>query len=185
MPARKRIASGLAIAGTLALTACFGAQTPLIPAGEAILPLDREITVCPEDEASCFTMAALDDGYVTPSDMPPGDRGTARFAPLLASGGVQYFILEAKPDGELEVIHLIARRAAGTSPGPATIDIAPADCDDLQGEARAAFEAAGGEISHGFVSNCRAPDHDTLRSALVSVYGDVLADDNWWLAQSR
>lgn len=171
----------LPLAGAFVLSACFGAEEPLIPEGQGVLPVDGEITLCPEDEASCFTMMATDDGYVTPSDMAPGDRETARFAPLVALEGPHYFILEIRPENESEVLHLIARRAGGTSPPPADIDIAPPDCSDLQGEARDIYEAGGGDISTGLVSNCRSPDLDTLRQALHATYGGLLGEDGWWI----
>lgn len=185
MTGDKQATSVLALAGAFFLTACFGAEGPLIPEGEGVLPLDGEITLCPEDESSCFSMSATGDGYATPSDMPPGDRGTARFAPLMVSDGIQIFILELRPDNEQEVLHLIARRASGTSPAPASLDVAPPDCSDLQGEALEIYEAAGGEVSTGLVSNCRSPDLETLRQALRSTYRERFDDDDWWIEASH
>ncbi len=179
----KHVRAIMAMAGALVLPACFGAERSLVAPGEGILPVDHAITLCPEGEDSCFTMQARGDGYVTPPDMRPGDRGTARFAALMAVDGVQVYILEMRPDGEREVLHLLARRAAGTSRAPATLDVAAPDCSDLAEEAREAFEAAGGEISSGFVSTCRSPDIESLRQALRATYGEQLGGDDWWIEQ--
>ena len=162
------------------LAACFVSETPLIPLGEAVLPVDGSINMCVERNDPCFEMAIEGDTYVSVKKNEDNEGGRARFAPLVAVSGRQVFILEAFDESEPGYLYILARRARNPGAGDATFDLAAIDCEDLTEEAMDAWLAAGGSYKRGFVSECQSPDLATLRAALIASLSEELEDEDWW-----
>ncbi|MDJ0920989.1 MAG: hypothetical protein QNI84_07660 [Henriciella sp.] len=164
------------------LGACFVSEAPLIPAGEAVLPLDYALTLCPDGPDSCFAMRVEGDGYATSPDYDEGDPGTARFVPLMQVEGRQIFVLEAHDLNDDAYTYLVARRRGTDAPGDADLDLALVSCGDLSEAQRSEFVAAGGTIQGGWGSECIAPDLATLTDTLRFVYEPQFSDEVWWAA---
>lgn len=174
----------LALSACATLAGCFTSEEPLIEAGEAVLPIDRSITICLDEDQPCIELLVDGDGYQSGPGGPPDAAGRARFAPLVQAAGKQIFILEVQPDGSPGYIHLIARRADNPDTTGSDLDLAAPDCRDLKSEVSDAFEASGGVISVGMVSTCFSPDLDTLKTAWINAYGGELGDNEWWASRS-
>jgi hypothetical protein len=162
------------------LTACYVSDDALIPAGEAVLPMDHGLTLCPDQPDNCVSMHVDGDGYVTAPDADPDETGAARFYPLTQVDGRQIFLLEAHDTEDAAFTYLVARRASADAAGSADMELALVTCSDLTEAQETAFLAAGGSISAGWGSECRAPDLQTLTATLREVYREKLADETWW-----
>lgn len=162
------------------LAACFVSEEPLIPIGEAVLPIDYALTLCPDRPNNCTTLISDGDTYRTAPDVDPNETGTARFYPIAQAEGRQVFLLEAYDTDDDAFTYLLARRRTPDAIGDADLDLALVSCSDLTNEEEDWFRANGGEISSGWGSECRAPDLQTLIVTLRRVYHDDLADEDWW-----
>jgi len=162
------------------LTACYVSDKTLIPEGEAVLPMDHGLTLCPDRPDNCVTMHVQGDRYVTAPDADPDETGAARFYPLTQVNGRQIFLLEAHDTEDDAFTYLVARRTAADAEGIADMDLALVTCGDLSKEQETEFLAAGGDISAGWGSECRAPDLPTLATTLRTVYAADFADEAWW-----
>lgn len=162
------------------LTACFEGETKLIPAGEAVLPIDGPIRVCLEEAEPCFEMQVSGDGYFT--DALPDEEGgaTLRFAPLTQASDRQIYILEATPDEGGGVILAVARRSFAETSHGASFDIAAVECSKLSDEAEQAFEAAGGYKRSGFLTTCVSPNLEAIRAAFMTGFQPHFGDEDWW-----
>jgi len=162
------------------LGACFVSDDPLIPQGEAVLPIDHSLTLCPDGPDQCFDMQVVGDGYVIGPDQQNDESGAARFSPLVQIDGRQIFLLEAHDSEDDVYSYLVARRRSIDEVSDADMDLALVVCSDLTELQISAFEAAGGEVSSGFGSGCRAPDLATLKTTLRQAYRDQFSDEAWW-----
>ena len=163
--------------GVLTLSGCFVSTTSLIPAGDAVLPIDGPVTVCLEENDPCFVMPVSGDGYIT--DGPATAQGRLRLSPLTQAAGRQVYLAEAESqDGGF--VYLLARRAPDGMAPTGSFELAGIDCGDLPETAFEAFEAAGGVYSGGFIKNCEPSGLDMLKATMIAGYGAFLADDAWW-----
>ena len=162
------------------LTACYVSDEALIPAGTAVLPVDHVLTLCPDGPDKCFSMQVEGDRYVTAPDADPDETGAARFVPLTQVDGRQIYLLEAHDTGDDNFSYLVARRTSLDANRAADMDIALVSCGDLSPAQEAEFLAAGGVISSGWGSECRAPDLQTLTATLREAYRAKFADEAWW-----
>ena len=162
------------------LGACFVSDEALIPAGDAVLPVDHELTLCPDQPDTCILMRVEADGYATFADADDDESGMARFFPLTQVDGRQIFLLEAYDQEDGVYSYLVARRRSEGAAGAADMDLALVSCSDLTQAQRSAFKAAGGRIGSGLVSECRAPDLETLSATVRDAFGAYLADEDWW-----
>jgi len=170
-----------AFGGLLMLTGCFVSESPLIPPGQAVLPVDGPITVCLEEADPCFEMQVSGDGYET-APQANGELGRARFSPLTQAADRQVYILEAQTEGG-GLTYILARRAPNSEPRGASFELAGIACSDLPDTVLDRFESDGGIYSGGFVANCASPNLDVLKVALVNGFSTHLDDPNWWLEQ--
>lgn len=168
------------IAACSLLGACFVSDEALIPAGDAVLPIDHEITLCPDQPDDCIAMRVEADGYTTFADAAEDERGVARFFPLTQVDGRQIFLLEAYDQEDNVYSYLVARRRGDGATGSADMDLALISCSDLTEAQRSAFEAAGGSIGSGLVSECKSPDLETLSATVLDAYGAHFTDEDWW-----
>lgn len=173
-----RISTILCAAGLL--TACYVSDEALIPDGAAVLPMDHGLTLCPDRPDNCVSMHVEGDRYVTAPDADPDESGAARFYPLTQVDGRQIFLLEAHDTEDDAFTYLVARRTSLDSNSKADMDLALVTCSDLTEEQETEFLAAGGSVSSGWGSECRAPDLETLATTLRSVYAAQFADEDWW-----
>lgn len=162
------------------LSACFVSDEPLIPEGEAVLPMDESMTLCVNRPDDCFTMIANGDTYVTADSANRDETGEARFYPLTQADGRQIYLLEAHDFEDDTYTYLIARRRSQDASGEADLDLALASCSDLSETQEAEFRAAGGQIGSGFGSECTAPDLTTLITTLRTAYASEFEDEDWW-----
>lgn len=162
------------------LSACYVSDVALIPDGEAVLPLDHGLTLCPDRPDNCVPLSVQGDTYVTAPDADPDETGAARFSPLAQVNGRQIFLLEAHDTGDDTFTYLVARRRSPDAAGVADLDLALVSCDDLSSAQSAAFVQAGGQVNAGWGGECRAPDLQTLTSTLRAVYETRFADEDWW-----
>lgn len=162
------------------LGACFVSDEPLIPTGEAVLPIDYGLTLCPDLPDDCFFMRAEADGYTTLPNTDDDENGAARFFPLMQVQGRQIFLLEAYDLEDDTYTYLVARRRGDGETGEADLDLALISCSDLTEAQMSQFVAAGGHTGSGFASGCTSPDLETLSATLRNAYGAHFADETWW-----
>ena len=180
-PLRALIRAGLALCAPLVLAACFVSETPVIPAGDGMLPVDGAISLCVDPKEPCMSFDVDGDGYVSRDRGEEGDVARVRFAPLMVVAQRQVFILEAFDESEPGYLYILARRAGPAAPRGNAFDLAAIDCDDLSDAAKADWLTAGGTYKGGWVPECIPPDLATLRTALRASLADKLADEDWWL----
>lgn len=162
------------------LSGCFVSDDPLIPEGEAVLPVDERVTLCPDGPDNCVTLFAHGDTYTTADDAGRDKSGEARFYPLTQAEGRQIYLLEARDLEDDTYSYIVARRRAPGALGDADLDLALASCSDFSEAQENQFLDAGGQINAGFGSECAAPDLATLITTLRAVYASEFMDENWW-----
>ena len=175
------------LACVLALAGCFISQEPLIGADAAVLPIDGPITVCLDEDDPCLSLEPEADGYLAVSPDEPGEDVTIRFTPLIQAGGRQVFIAEAgmRTEDGTAFIYGLARRIRVPDERGATMQIAALDCEELSDAVQASFEAAGGVIEGGKVTECRPVSLEQLKQILLDAHRAGLASDAWWQAHSE
>ncbi len=165
------------------LAGCFVSDEPLIPAGEAVLPVDRQITLCPDEEDKCLEMEVSADGYVTKPEFEEESGSTARFSPLMQVNGRQIYILEARDFEDDTYTYLVARRSDANTSSVADLELAMLSCGDLDQTQRSKFEAKGGRIDSNMVTSCRAPNLATLSDTLREAFTEQFSNEAWWTAK--
>lgn len=162
------------------LTACYFSEKSLIPEGEAVLPVDHGLTLCPDGPNNCVEMSIEGDTYLTAPEAGPDQTGAARFYPLVQVDGRQIYLLEAHDTEDDAFSYLVARRTMAEDDGPADMELALVTCEALSEDELTDFLAAGGQVSSGWGRECRAPDLQTLTSTFRTAYLDEFADNAWW-----
>ncbi len=157
----------------LALSACFVGDAPLIEAGEGIVFSDAVMEFCADGE--CHAGALVDDAYVIEEqEKPPGEETSSlRFAPLWGDqAGVRVYVAEMETSKDEGVLYFVARR---TPENPSRIDLQMPDCKRYDAQARAQFDLTAVD-TYG----CSAPDLETLKAALLSVYSGDFSRPGFW-----
>ena len=172
-----------AIVALLPLAACFVSETPLIPEGAGVLPVDGGFVMCVDETSPCPRFEAVGDGYTAPAPGPNGDLLALRFAPLKAVEGRQIFIVEARDEADEAYLYGLARRLPAPGADGETLVAAALDCGELPEDVKADFLAAGGREESGFVTSYIPPDLAVLNEALLATFADELADEAWWAAR--
>lgn len=170
----------------LVLSACFGTEGELIPAGEAVLPIDQAMTLCEQDGSQCTDFIASGDAYI---NVVGGDAASQqdavrlRFSGLGQIDGRQIYIIEMSSQKEDDPGTLIgvARKIHVNAEAVGDMETAVLECGDLDDDASAEFTALGGEIDAGhYVTTCAPSDLTMLKSFLRNVMWEEMASADWW-----
>ncbi len=166
------------------LSACFTSKKSLIAGDEAILPVEQSLVICLEADDPCIAFERRGDGYFGSAPDSVDSGAAIRFAALAQAGGRQVFLVETELEEGEGFIYGLARRLSEPDARGATMQVAGLDCADFDQESRQAFEAGGGRIDTGFITNCQPASLGHLKQTLLQAYRAELADDDWWLARA-
>jgi len=169
------------------LAGCFVSEESLIEAEAAVLPAEDEIIVCLAADDPCLTLQRQDDGYLAEAPNPEEEDLLVRFAPLIQAGGRQVFIAEAglQTEDGIAYTYGLARRLPAPDERGATMQIAALDCEELDDAVLGQFEAEGGTIGAGKVTECQPVSLDRLKETLLTAHRAGLATDAWWQAHAE
>lgn len=165
----------LAIASSLALTACFLSETPHIETGVHLA--EGTVLFCSDDDPPCQTGFQEGDGYVVYSGDPEEEDLRLRFEVLTETPAGTIYVGEAelRDEDSSAWAYILARAAEAPAEGFPEFDIVMPSCSDAAPETHASYG-----ISRADTYSCEIDNFAAFRRFLIDTYSDRFADPTFW-----